>query len=213
MNETNFSQDAIQSTQDSLALQEKSKHVQLMEYDHHKVGYSKSNTTTTKHSNNYDVLYIISILPMIFLTWIQFAFNLIVMAGVFYAVWKTVAILSSDIEIHIEQQSKVLFTEIIQCSREYVKNGCGQPNLPPAMEQICDKWKLCMEQDVTNIMKSTESAVVMGQILNKFFDSLSDRTIYSCATLFIGSILLINFMLSWAKIKSEKYKKKSRRNS
>ena len=39
-----------------------------------------------------------------------------------------------------------------------------------------------MEQDTSLIMKSTETAVVLAQILNRFFDNLSNRTIYCSAS-------------------------------
>jgi len=120
----------------------------------------------------------------------------------FYGAWKTIGILSSDLDKHIEKQSHIMLGDIITCSREYVKNKCSLPDIPPAMEPVCDKWKLCMEQDVSSIMKSRETAVILAEILNNFFGSLSDRTIYSCATLFIGSIILTNFMLSWSRLKN-----------
>ena len=151
-----------------------------------------------------DVLYILSTVPMVILTWIQFAFNLLVMACIFYGGYKTICILVADLDKHIEKQSHIMLADIIQCSREYVKNRCALPDTLPAMESICNKWKMCMEQDVNHIMKSRETAVILAEILNNFFGSLSDRTIYSCATLFIGSIVLTNFMLSWSRLRSER---------
>src|SRR5690348_9853803 len=40
-----------------------------------------------------DILYILSTVPMVILTWIQFAFNLLVMASIFYGGYKTICIL------------------------------------------------------------------------------------------------------------------------
>jgi hypothetical protein len=163
--------------------------------------------TAKRTPNQYrlnELFYLISVLPMVLLTWIQFAFNLLVMACFFYGVWKTTHILSNDLEKHIEKQSHMMLADIIQCSREYVKNHCAMPMVPPAMELMCNSWKLCMEQDVNHIMKSRETAVILAEILNNFFGSLSDRTMYSCATIFIGCIFLTNFMLSWSRLKVTK---------
>lgn len=158
--------------------------------------------STPQTSKVANALYVMSTIPMVILTWIQFAFNLLVMATLFYGGWKTICILSSDLDKHIEKQSHIMLADIIHCSREYVKNRCSLPDAPPAIEPMCDKWKLCMEQDVSSIMKSRETAVILAEILNNFFGSLSDRTIYSCATLFIGSIILTNFMLSWSRLRN-----------
>ena len=170
----------------------------------HQTQQSSQKQTTNDSVTRF--LYIMSTLPLIILTWVQFAFNLLVMGTLFYAAWKTVGILSADLDKHIEKQSHLMLADIIQCSREYVKNRCALPDSPPAMESMCDNWRLCMEQDVGNIMKSRETAVILAEILNNFFGSLSDRTIYSCATLFIGSIVLTNFMLSWSRLKHGKGK-------
>lgn len=183
-----FSQEGTHET----AVTKKSQH------DHHQ--YQKQNRH--KQRQSIDTLYILSSIPMIILTWLQFAFNLFVMVFLFYGMWKTIGILSADLDKHIEKQSHTMLAEIIQCSREYLKNSCALPNSPPAMEPFCDNWKLCMEQDVSHILKSKETAAILAEILNNFFGTLSDRTIYSCATLLIGSIFMTNFMLSWSRLRN-----------
>lgn len=194
-----MSTDFAQSRQDFA----QSRHLQAQT---HPRQMTKSQTQTQarqKHTFVVDMLYILSTVPMVILTWIQFAFNLLVMACIFYGSYKTICILAADLDKHIEKQSHIMLADIIQCSREYVKNRCALPDSPPAMEILCDKWKMCMEQDVNHIMKSRETAVILAEILNNFFGSLSDRTIYSCATLFIGSIVLTNFMLSWSRLRQK----------
>src|SRR5688572_2514238 len=75
-----------------------------------------------------DVIYILSTIPMVILTWIQFAFNLLVMGCIFYASYKTICILATDLDKHIEKQSHLMLADIIQCSREYIKNRCALPD-------------------------------------------------------------------------------------
>ena len=157
-----------------------------------------------KYNRFTNAVYLMSSIPMVILTWIQFAFNIIVMMSLFYGAWKICMIISSDLDKHVEKQSHLMLVDILQCSKEYIKNKCSLPGLPPAMESICDNWKLCMEQDVNGIIRSKETAVLIAEILNSTFDKLSDRTLYSCATLFIGSIFLTNFMLSWSRIRASR---------
>lgn len=148
------------------------------------------------------IMYTISIVPMVLLTWIQFLLNIGILCGIAYGVWNLVSILSVDLDKHLDKKAHLMLVEIVQCSREYVRNGCGQIAIAPALEKVCDSWKLCMERDTNEIMKSTETAVMMAEILNRFFDSLSNRTIYCSASFLGGSIVFANLLLNWARMRT-----------
>jgi hypothetical protein len=108
-------------------------------------------------------------------------------------------ILSTDLEKHINVQEGKLLATVVECSREFVRNKCAIAELPPALESACDRWRVCMEQDTRNIMKSKETAVVLAEVLNNFFGSLSDRTIYCSGSLLVGSVLLANILLAFSR--------------
>lgn len=145
------------------------------------------------------VCHILSVIPAIFLTYLQLLFNITMIALVVYSTVQFLYVLQSDLEKHIENQSQLLLTDIIHCSREFFKNGCGSSLMAPALEPMCDDWEQCMNQDTNNILKSKESAVILADILNNFFGNLTDRTMYCSAALFTGSILFTNIVLSWGR--------------
>jgi len=162
----------------------------------------------TKQRYSFEnAMYMASIIPMVFLTWIQFTLNVLILAGMIFGAWKIGCILSTDLDKHLDKQAHVMLTDIVQCSRDYVRNGCGVPDTAPALEKMCDTWKICMEQDTSLIMKSTETAVVLAQILNRFFDNLSNRTIYCSASILAGTVIFSNMLLSWARIKGTPLRK------
>lgn len=162
--------------------------------------YHNDSLEKTQIGKSGNFYYIASIIPVIFLTYLQLAFNLIMVSLVVNSTFKFISILESDLDKHIDTQSNVLFSQIISCSREYVKNGCAL-SMAPALEEMCDKWKLCMEQDTSNILKSKESAIIFAEILNNFFGSLTDRTMYCTGSMLFGSIIIANFALNWSRRK------------
>ncbi len=145
--------------------------------------------------------YLLSVIPAVVLTYLQLALNLLMVILILNTTLRFSRILSSDLDKHINVQENRLLASVVECTREYLRNRCAGGDLPPALEKGCDAWRTCMEQDTRNIMKSKETAVVLAEILNNFFGSLSDRTIYCSGGLLVGSVLLANMTLSWSRRK------------
>lgn len=145
--------------------------------------------------------YLLSVVPAVVLTYLQLLLNLLMVVLILNTTFRFSRILSSDLDKHINVQESRLLASVVDCTREYLRNRCASGDLPPALEKGCDTWRTCMEQDTRNIMKSKETAVVLAEILNNFFGSLSDRTIYCSGGLLIGSVLLANMTLSWSRRK------------
>lgn len=144
---------------------------------------------------NLDYFYILSVMPMIMLTYLQLFFNLSVISVLFYAIVQVSKVFYKDLQKHMEKQSYVLISTMVQCSKDFIKNGCSNEVIPPAIEHLCNEWSLCMNQDINGILASKETAIVLAQIINNFFGNLSDRTLYCSVTLLIGGVLLINALL------------------
>lgn len=136
---------------------------------------------------------------MVVLTYLQVLFNIIVSCIVLWSIITFIKVILTDLDKHIDKKSYELMGEMLLCSKEYMKNDCHSSSLPPAIEKFCDEWKMCMDQDVSNISKSKETAVILAQILNNFFDNLTDRTIYCIGGILVGGIVFMNGILSWTK--------------
>ena len=78
-----------------------------------------------------NVFYLASVVPMVILTWIQFALNVFILMGLSFGAWKTGCILAADLDKHLDKQAHIMLTDIVQCSRDYIRNGCGRLDTPP----------------------------------------------------------------------------------
>ncbi len=145
--------------------------------------------------------YLLSVVPAIVLTYLQLILNILMVVIILSSTLQFSRILSADLDKHINIQENLILASVVECTREYLRNRCASGDLPPALEKGCDAWRLCMERDTRNIMKSKETAVVLANILNNFFDSLSDRTIFCTGGLLVGSVLLANMTLTWSRRK------------
>jgi hypothetical protein len=147
-------------------------------------------------------------LPVILFTYIQLLFNLVMVLFVVYSMIKLKQVISADLVKHLEKQEYLILGKILDCSRDFIRNKCNSAFLPPALEGHCTSWKLCMEQDAQGSLKSAETASILAQILNSFFDSLSNRTIVCSGSILLGSILFANMVLTLGKRMSFHRKKK-----
>ncbi len=145
--------------------------------------------------------YLLSVVPAIILTYLQLLLNILMVVLILNATLRFSQILSADLDKHINVQESRLLGTVVECTREFLRNRCASGDIPPALEKSCDTWHSCMDQDTRNIMKSKETAVVLAEILNNFFGSLSDRTIYCTGGLLVGSVLLANMTLTWSRRK------------
>lgn len=146
-----------------------------------------------------ELVYIISIVPIVFLTWLQCLFNVTMIGGLSYFAYQTFHVLKADLHKHLNHQTDIRLSEIVQCSKDFIKNGCMQSFLPPALEAPCREWKLCMEQDTEGLLVTVEFSSVLSEILNNFFGRLDNRTIFCIGGLIVGFIVLTNVLICWSK--------------
>lgn len=167
-------------------------------------GELKEDRIVFKKENNF--FYILSIIPVVIVTYTQLAYNLFITISITNVLFKISNILSYDLEKYIDKKSHESFVKVLECSTEWVNNNCGQHNIPPVMVEYCNNWKFCMEQDTSYVLKSKETAGIMAEILNNFFENLSNKTLYCIGIVLVGSIIILNISLSWSRAK---YKFKS----
>lgn len=167
------------------------------EVKYHEQNLEQSQISTgTKISSAF---YILSVIPAMALTYIQIIFNVVMLGFVLNGVTQFYFILQNDLTKHMGKQQTILLSDIVQCSRDYVRNSCGTSTSAPALEQTCNNWKICMEQDLDGLLHTKESAVVLAQVLNNFFGSLDDKTIYCFCGMLFGSIILTNLVITWCR--------------
>lgn len=160
-----------------------------------------TNKLKPRYRKKQNYLDLIQVTPKIILNYIRLSINLFVTLMIIYYIYKFFKILEEDLKKHIIIQEHGIINKIFDCSHEYNVNKChddDKGHLLPAMQTLCNNWKKCMQQDISNIIKSKESAIIMAEVLNNFFERLTNRTLICSGLLFIGGIVLTNIMLSFS---------------
>jgi len=145
--------------------------------------------------------YIINVIPAIIITYVYLLFNVLMSVTIILSIRNFSKMLQDDLSKHILMKQDIMIEEINRCHREYVKNSCDSTFLPPAIEDDCFKWKSCMHMDISSFLKSKESASVFAEIINNFFENLSDRSIICLTGILLGSIVVFNLVLHISRTK------------
>jgi len=148
-----------------------------------------------------NVLYFISIIPVIVITYLQLAYNLFLIYTISTSIFNFSKILRYDIQKYVDNKQHNLFLQVFECTKEYIDNGCTNEVIPPIIQNYCTKWKQCMDTDVTYILTSKETAQVFADILNNFFENLSTRTVFSVIVILTSLTLILNIILYWSRLK------------
>jgi hypothetical protein len=135
---------------------------------------------------------------VVFTGYLQLLFNLFSIGLVMTISLKVLFIFNADVRKHINIQKYDLIESKIRCSQEFIVNDCDIRPVP-ALMNTCGEWRKCMDQSTNDMMLTSESASVMAQILNSFFDKLSNRTIVWGGSIWVSIIVTINAMLNFAK--------------
>ena len=154
------------------------------------IPYEKNDTTHNKY------FYYMSILPVIIITYLHLIYNIIMVSTITKLLYKFIRVIQDDFQKYIDKKSQKIIENVLECSKAYIVNRCNSS--VPMMEKYCLELRMCMEQDITYIIKSKESAEILAEILNNFFEHLSTRTLISFLVLFVGVVTLINIALYWS---------------
>lgn len=103
--------------------------------------------------------------------------------------------LENDLNRVLDEKMGLAFAEIFKCSKEFVNNGCSNDKVPPALENMCNNWRSCMNQE-PNVSTTKASVEIFADIINNFCNNLTDRTLLSIFGLTVISVLILNFSLS-----------------
>lgn len=140
------------------------------------------------------IIGLVFLVPEIISVYLQLFYNLVIVSFIVDTLFKFTRIIEKDLLQELDSKMNIAFSEIFQCSQEYIKNGCGNINLAPALEPICQKWSVCMNHE-PKISTSKASVEIFADIINNFFNCLNDRTLICIFSFAICSVLLLNYIL------------------
>jgi hypothetical protein len=135
------------------------------------------------------------ILPSIITMYLQLIYNLVLVCLFLNTIFKFINVITLDLNKHMNWKLDLIFEEILECSTQFVVNGCDKNEfVPPALKDLCLKWDSCMNKEPV-FLKTKASVEVFAEILNTFFDSITNRTIYCLLGLSFFSIIFLNIVL------------------
>jgi hypothetical protein len=164
---------------------------------------TKLNYEPQQNSTGHKMLYWVSIIPYLIITYVQLAYNLLIVIVVSNWIYKFVNVIEYDLEKYIDKKAHIALLKVLECTNNFVQNKCGDKFLPPALTDICLDWRYCMETDINYTIKSKETAEIFAEILNNFFENLSNKTLYCVIGFFVVFIIIFNLSLNWSR---QKYK-------
>ena len=128
--------------------------------------------------------------PDVLAGYVQLAFDATVLALVIAMVVKFALVVQDDVRCKVQERLAANLRSVADCKRSYELNECLPGMRVPALEESCDKWLHCMNEDVEQLKHGSGSgalwAKTMGEILNSFIDfAHCGRDVLHCLKSFV----------------------------
>ena len=111
-------------------------------------------------------------------------------AAIIGVVVSSIKLISHDVDLETRVHYDEELKQIADCRHDYEINKCSQDDKLPAMVQLCNKWKVCMETKPRDTTKSKIAARFTAQLINEFVNPLSPKTIITVIVLVIVLVIL-----------------------
>ncbi|CAI7569371.1 unnamed protein product [Penicillium pancosmium] len=133
-------------------------------------------------------------MPSILSWWAQLTLNVSIFSMAVYVVWSVLQSIRGEFQHMAEQESSGILTEIHDCARDYLTNGCESPHRAPALKKMCDNWQVCMDRDPAKIGHAKLSAATMATIINSFIEPIS----WKAVIIFLVAMCVMTVVSNWS---------------
>ncbi|KAH8929344.1 hypothetical protein BT69DRAFT_226227 [Atractiella rhizophila] len=106
-------------------------------------------------------------------TYLHATFLLTTFTLVLYLLFLLLRTLRSDLSARLSSSTLAQRSEIFACSQSYTLNRCSPETRVPALEDACRAWERCMHQDPEAVGTARLLAMVVGETVNGFVDTVS----------------------------------------
>ncbi|TKA74215.1 hypothetical protein B0A55_06298 [Friedmanniomyces simplex] len=132
--------------------------------------------------------------PHILSWYAQLLFNIFLLSCFAYAIATAWAAFTTDIDHAAHSVSAQIMAEMVVCAKEYTANRCSPPeNRVPAMETVCENWRVCMERDPLKVGRAKVSARTFAEVFNSFMEPISYKAMGFTFLLVFGCFGISNF--------------------
>ncbi|GAA5999066.1 Brr6p [Rhodotorula paludigena] len=84
--------------------------------------------------------------------------------------------LYTDIVARLAELTVELRSEVVQCAKKFMDNGCAAVTRFPALEKSCNEWEECMHREVVVVGKTRVVAETLAEVVNGFVEVISFKT-------------------------------------
>ncbi|SCU86344.1 LAMI_0D01662g1_1 [Lachancea mirantina] len=134
--------------------------------------------------------------PRLLSEYIQLLFNVIIAAIGVYVIVGFIRLTSRDVDRKLHQNTLETLARIERCRANYERNRCEPANRAPRMEQQCQEWLLCLNQDTQVAHDSSHSATIwaatLAEIIDVFLKNISVRSLVFMLISICGIIVVTN---------------------
>lgn len=141
-------------------------------------------------------------LPYIITSYLQLAFNGIMLAAMAYVVYLFISSVRQDVGFKFSAHSGEILMAKSKCAKLYVLNECAAHSRRPALETLCDQWELCMNRDEHAVNRARLGAETLAEIISGFIDRFSYKALGLISLLFLGSMFVSNFAFGFFRAKT-----------
>ncbi|KAL1301766.1 hypothetical protein AAFC00_005964 [Neodothiora populina] len=135
-------------------------------------------------------------LPHILSFYAQLLLNLFVIGGVMYLLYSFWATIRADVDKKSYEAVSELLAQMAVCAQHYTDNKCERSTRVPGMENACNEWEKCMNQNPKNVGRARVSAHTFAEIFNSFIEPISYKAMFFCLLIIFGSVAISNFAFS-----------------
>ncbi|KAI5201815.1 hypothetical protein E4T39_04981 [Aureobasidium subglaciale] len=135
-------------------------------------------------------------LPHVLSFYAQLLLNMFLIGSIMYILYSFWATIRGDVDKKTSIAVAEVLSQMAACSRDYHANRCDPSTRPPVLENACNNWAQCMNQNPHNVGRARISAHAFAEIFNSFIEPISYKAMLFTVLLIFGTIAGSNFAFS-----------------
>ncbi|THV85036.1 hypothetical protein D6D29_02692 [Aureobasidium pullulans] len=135
-------------------------------------------------------------LPHVLSFYAQLFLNLFLIGSIMYILYSFWATIRGDVDKKTSIAVAEVLSQMAACARDYNANRCDPATRAPVLENACNNWELCMNQNPHAIGRARISAHAFAEIFNSFIEPISYKAMLFTVLLIFGTIAFSNLAFS-----------------
>jgi hypothetical protein len=118
-------------------------------------------------------------LPHVLSFYAQLLLNMFLIGSIMYILYSFWATIRGDVDKKTSIAVAEVLSQMAACARDYNNNHCDPATRPPVLENACNNWAQCMNQNPHNVGRARISAHAFAEIFNSFIEPISYKAMVS----------------------------------